>query len=319
MRFIERFPVGFFGASATLAALALACRAAVGALGLPAVVADWFGKAALVVFALLALIFALKLLFYRRTVAAELRSLLTGPLYAVVPVALLLLSGFVLPNAPGLGRRLWLAGVLLLAVIGLVLAWRLLRHSREVAQWSLAWFMVPIACMSVGIYGPLMTVRGARQFSDLMLAVGAVLAVTFLVVLVARRRAEVALPGTSPAAMMILVAPFVVGFLAYLRRGATVGFLVPLLFWVAILLLLAFIRYLPSLWSACPFRIGWWAAGMPLAILSLAGFRYAGSEGGMIFYLLAGALLALASAVALVLLCRTLIGILRGELSRLEG
>jgi len=119
--------------------------------------------------------------------------------------------------------------------------------------------------------------------------------------------------------LMILLAPFAVGFSAYVITLGQVDALAEGLFALNVFLLAVLLTRLRRLPSCCPFRMSWWAVSFPLAATAGAGLRYAAYSKTLWADGLALLLLALATAVIGGLLIRTLIGIVRGEMQQLSS
>jgi len=118
---------------------------------------------------------------------------------------------------------------------------------------------------------------------------------------------------------MILLAPFAVGFSAYVITLGQVDALAEGLFALNVFLLAVLFTRLRHLPSCCPFRMSWWAVSFPLAATASAGLRYAAYSKTLWADGVALLLLALATAVIGGLLIRTLIGIARGEMQQLSN
>lgn len=126
------------------------------------------------------------------------------------------------------------------------------------------------------------------------------------------------LPDALKPSLLILVAPFAVGYSTYtITTGRTDVFAEALymLMLFVLAVLLGQLRHMPV---CCPFRISWWAVSFPLAACSIAALRFSAAEPGIIADAIALALLALASLIISGLLARTLLGLVRGELRTLS-
>jgi tellurite resistance protein len=117
--------------------------------------------------------------------------------------------------------------------------------------------------------------------------------------------------GMRPS-KMILVAPFSVGFLAYVHLVHKVDMFAALLFYFGLFLFsIIFYRLLTK---PAPFSPSWWGIGFPMAALSNAALVYSGAVGGRGLALIAMLLLALLTVVIIILALRTLHALARGHL-----
>ena len=150
------------------------------------------------------------------------------------------------------------------------------------------------------------------------LAVGLFFAVPLFTLIFSRLLFEPPLPDALKPSLLILVAPFAVGYSTYTVTAGQTDLFAEALYMLMLFILavlLGQLRYLPT---CCPFRVSWWAVSFPLAACSIAALRFAAARPGIITDVISVALLALATTVILVLLGRTLWGIVRGELRTLS-
>jgi tellurite resistance protein len=112
--------------------------------------------------------------------------------------------------------------------------------------------------------------------------------------------------------MMILIAPFEVGFLAYVNVVRRVDTFAGLLFYFGLFLfiILATRIFRPSI----PFAPGWWAISFPMAALANAAMKYAAAQDTTALHYLAGVILVIATLAIVVLFVRTLHMLVQGTL-----
>ncbi|CAI1624120.1 SLAC1 family transporter [Serratia proteamaculans] len=122
----------------------------------------------------------------------------------------------------------------------------------------------------------------------------------------------------SPS-LLIMLAPFAVGFSAYVITVGHVDLFAEGLFALTLLLLSVLLSRLRDLRHCCPFRVSWWAVSFPLSAAAGAGLRYAAFAQAIWADAIAVALLALATTVIAALFIRTITGIVRGEMQKLAG
>jgi tellurite resistance protein len=127
------------------------------------------------------------------------------------------------------------------------------------------------------------------------------------------------MPTTLQPSLMIVVAPFAVGFSSYVTTIGQIDAFAEALLMLMLFLLAVVIGRLWGLAGCCPFRVPWWSVSFPLAPSAFAAMRYAAYEQNEYANGIALFLLTLASSVILGLLARTVLGILRGELRTLTG
>ena len=153
---------------------------------------------------------------------------------------------------------------------------------------------------------------GAREANLAALAVGGVLAVVLFVLIAGRLRHLDPLPQPMTPALLVMVAPFEVGFLAYVNVTGRVDMFAGLLFYFGLFI---FLVLAPKVFRrSVPFGASWWAVSFPTAALSVAALKYAGAVKSAAVEGIAAAILVFLTVVIAVLFVRTLIILANGEL-----
>jgi len=116
---------------------------------------------------------------------------------------------------------------------------------------------------------------------------------------------------------MILMAPFAVGFSAYLEVAEHLDLYASSLFYLAVFMFAVLVPKLIRLRSASSFHTSWWAVSFPLAAMTLAALKFALHQPSWLANAFALAMLAFATFVILSLTVRTIAGIARGDLRAL--
>ena len=159
------------------------------------------------------------------------------------------------------------------------------------------------------------------QFHGLMvfaLAVGLFFAIPLFTLIFWRLIFEAPLPDALRPTLLILCAPFAVGFSAYATTAGEIDLFATALYMLTLFILAVLLRQLINLPRCCPFRVSWWAVSFPLAASAVAALRYSGAHQGIAADAIAMALLALATLTITGLTIRTLAGIANGELRTLS-
>jgi len=317
---LSYLPVSLFGSVMGLTGLAVGWRMAHAQYGAPAWIAQALGALALAAFAALAIAYAIKAATGFAHVRAEFAHPVAGPLFGTPLIALLLLPLLLADAHPAAACALWSVGAagMLAFAWWTVLNWISVR--RTLAQATPAWIVPVVGLLDVPLALPALGWSGELHgLALLATAVGLFFALPLFTLVLSRLMFDESLPAPMQPALLILVAPFSVGFAAYTATTGRVddfaaGLFLPALFLLAVLL--GRLRRLPA---CCAFHLAWWAAGFPLAATANAALKYAQAVRHPLADGLAWALLGLASAVVGFLTARTLWGIARGELRALSG
>ena len=316
-RQLEALPVGLFASVMGLTGLSVAWTLAQARYGAPAWIGAVLGLIACAAFVLVALGYAVKACITPKAVRAEFRHPIAGNLFGTPLISLLLLP---IPLARWnlvLAQGLWVIGALGMSVFAWLIVTRWLSDRQQAAHATPAWIVpvvglldVPLALPSLG----LPPMHGVMMFG---LSVGLFFALPLFTLILSRLLFEAPLPTALQPSLLILVAPFAVGFSAYVATTGSIDTFAEALYGVALFLLAVLLPKLARLGRACPFRVSWWGVSFPLAAAAVAALRVAAAEPGMLTDTAALALLGLATLVIIWLLARTLYGLARGELRTL--
>lgn len=311
---IQHLPVNLFASVMGLSGLALAWRAATKTFGADAAIADAVGVLAILVFLALAAGYLYKLARYPDAVRHEFTHPVASNFFGTITIAILLLSAVVGRYSAALQQAVWTVGVAVTISLAFLAVHRLLRGNAAPLGAVPVWLIPGVATLDIAVTGATMPMAWAHEANLLAVAIGSVLAVAYFVMIFSRLVHGEPLPAGMTPSLMILMAPFAVGFLAYVNLVQQVDLFASMLFYFGLFLfaVLALRVFRPSI----PFAASWWAVGFPLAALASAALKYADASGSGVLTLLAALLLAFLSVVIAVLLVRTLHALFSGKLLR---
>ena len=216
-----------------------------------------------------------------------------------------------------LAQAVWVIGAVGMTLFAWVIVTRWLSERQQAAHATPAWIVPVVGLLDLPLALPglgLPPMHGVMVFG---LAVGLFFAVPLFTLILSRLLFEAPLPVALQPSLLILVAPFAVGFSTYVATTGAVDLFAEALYALTLFLLAMLLPKLARLGRACPFRVSWWAVSFPLAAAAVSALRVAAAEPGWSTDGVALALLALATLVMVWLLVRTLIGLVRGELRTL--
>lgn len=314
MKQLAFLPVGLFGAAMGLSGLCIAWRLAHALFGAPAWIGEGIGALAVLAFLAIASAYLGKLARFPSRVAAEWNHPVIGPLFSTVFISLLLLPVVIAPYAPGLARALWALGAVSMACFTTLMVHRWLTRRPELDHAAPSWFVPVIGALNIPAAGMFGGNQAVHEFYLLCVAVGLFFAIVLFTLVFARLVFRAPLPAAMRPTLMILIAPFGVGFIGYTQTVGGVDLLASLLFYCGVFLLIVLAPVLVREAGKPPFRLAWWAISFPLAALAVAGLRYANAVGGSFTFWLGVAILAAATAAIAWVSLRTLYHLLRGDL-----
>jgi tellurite resistance protein len=309
---IRNLPVNLFAAVMGLSGLTLAWRVAANSFGADIAIANGIGVLAILAFLLIASGYLVKAVRYPDAVRKEFTHPVAGNFFGSITISLLLLSTVVDGYSTALQQALWTLGVLTTVALGAIVAGRLLRGNGAPGSAVPAWLIPGVATLDIAVTGATMPMAWAHEVNLLAVAIGSVLAVVFFVMIFSRLvHSEPLPPGMTPS-LMVLVAPFEVGFLAYVNLVHQVDMFASMLFYFGLFI---FVVVAPRVFRpSVPFAASWWAIGFPLAALAIAALRYATATDSGVLTVLAAVLLSFLTAAIAVLLVRTLHALISGKL-----
>ncbi|WP_082502730.1 SLAC1 anion channel family protein [Methylobacterium sp. Leaf100] len=318
-RRFDYLPVGLFASVMGLTGLSFAWRLAEARYGAPAVLADAIGWAAVAAFVAMTLGYAVKLVTAPDAVLAEFRHPIAGNLFGTLLISLLLLPIVLAPIHLRLAQGMWILGAVGMLVFAWAIVTRWLSERQVAAHATPAWIVPAVGLLDLPLALPSLGLPHTHGVMVLGLSVGLFFAVPLFTMIVSRLLFDAPLPSALQPTLLILVAPFAVGFSTYVTTTGTVDLFAEALYALMLFMLAVLMPRLRHLPRSCPFRVSWWAVSFPLAASATTALRFAAAEPGLATDAVAVMLLAGSSIVILGLLARTLLGLAKGELRTLSS
>jgi tellurite resistance protein len=309
---IRNLPVNLFASVMGIAGLSIAWRQAGHEFGITPQIAGAVGIVSIIVFLALSAGYLVKAFMHPDAVLDEFRHPVAGNFFGTITIAILLLSAVVSHLNPALAEGVWVAGTLLTIALCFSSTSRLLEGKVDVENAVPAWFIPGVATLDIAVTGGTMRMPWAQQVNMFALAVGTMLALLLFTMIMSRMIHRKPLPPAMVPSLLILTAPFEVGFLAYTSFTQQVDAFAGLLFYFGLFI---FLVLLPKIFRrGIPFGTAWWAISFPMAALASAALKYAVFAGVWPVTLIAVCLLALLSIVVVVLFIKTLQILFNGKL-----
>jgi tellurite resistance protein len=308
---LKNFPISWFAMIMGLSGFTLAWGRAEQLFGLGFAISPFLAPASAGLFVLLALVLAAKLVKYPQDVLAEIRHPVKLAFVPTFSIALILLSVVFLHGNPELSFWLWLTGAGLHLTLTLYVLSSWIHHTKyEIAHLNPAWFIPVVGNILVPIAG---VHHASVEISWFFFGLGLFFWPVLTAIIFYRLIFHGSLPERFMPTLFIFIAPPAVGFISYFNLVGAIDAFAHVLYGVALfftLLLLAqagrFVRL--------KFFLSWWAYSFPLAAITIATLIMARETGFGLYFWLGGGLLAILSAVILVLLLRTGLAVLRREI-----
>jgi tellurite resistance protein len=295
----------------SVAGLSLAWRLATKEYGANIAVSNIIGVIALSLFAVLALSYLSKIFRYPGLVKHEFSHPIIGNFFGTVGISILLLSSVIGGYSTTAQLVVWSIGTAFTLALSAVMISRLLNGNTCPASVVPAWLIAGVGTLDIVVTGGTLEPEWTHEVNLLAAAIGGVSAIVFFVLIFSRLVHQEPLAAAMRPSKMILVAPFAVGFIAYVNLVHKVDIFAALLFYFG-LFLFVIISYRLFVKPA-PFSSAWWAIGFPMAALSNAALMYSSSVGGERLKFIAALLLFLLTASIAVLSIRTMYALVTGR------
>ncbi len=295
-----------------IAGLSLAWRLASHEFGASPIISEVVGTIAVIVFLALAAGYLVKGFKYPDAVAGEFNHTVAGNFFGTITIAILLLSSVLEPLSETLAQIVWTVGALSTVLLAFVVASRLLKGAVDAAHAVPAWLIPGVATLDIAVAGGTMPMTWAHEVNLFALAVGSMVALLFFTMIMSRLIHHAPLPAGMVPSMIILIAPFEVGFLAYTNFTQRVDMFAGLLFYFGLFVFvtLAFKVFRRGI----PFAPGWWAISFPMAALANASLKYSMFAQSWPLTAIAIIILAILTIAIIVLFVRTLHVLFTGKL-----
>ncbi len=316
---LEYLPVGLFGSVMGLVGLSVAWSLAEARYGVPASIPISIRAVAVAAFVAMLAGYAIKLATAFGAVRNEFRHPIAGNLFGTFLISLLLLPIVLAPYTLALARLLWMAGACGMVWFAWLIVNRWMSNRQQVAHATPAWIVPVVGVLDVPLALPALGLSPLHGLMVFALAVGLFFALPLFTLIFSRLLFEPPLPDALKPSLLILVAPFAVGYSTYTVTTEDTDLFAQSLYMLTLFILAVLLGQLRHLPVCCPFRVSWWAVSFPLAASSIAALKFATAEPGLWTDAIALMLLALATVVIVGLLGRTVFGIARGELRTLSS
>lgn len=262
-------------------------------------------------FMILIAIYLRKIAKYPQDVLAEITHPVKQAFVPTFSISLIMLSVAYVQSAPDFSFWLWCLGsVLHLGLTFYVLSsW--IHHSKyEIAHLNPAWFIPVVGNILVPIAG---MQHGTPEISWFFFSLGIFFWPVLTAIIFYRLIFHPALPERLLPTLFIFIAPPAVGFISWFNLTGSVDAFARILYSVALIFTLLLLSQLNH-FRRIQFFLSWWAYSFPMAAMTIASFLMANATGQSLYLWIAGGLLALLSALIVVLLWLTVRGVIRREI-----
>ncbi|MFF2089398.1 SLAC1 anion channel family protein [Paenibacillus sp. NPDC058174] len=309
---IQFLPVNLFASVMGIAGLSLAWREASKLFGTSMLIADISGIVAIMIFIALSIGYIAKWVFYPQKVKDEFKHPILGNFFGTIAIAMLLLSSVISSYSRISGQIIWIIATAAAIALSFVFVSRLLNGNHDPGNAVPALLIPVVGTIDIAVAGGTMPFPWAHEINLLSLAIGGIVAVVFFTLILSRLIHSAPLPPALMPSMMILIAPFEVGFLGYTNFQQRIDSFASILFYFGLFLFV--ILFFKVFKKSIPFGASWWGVSFPIAALSNAALKYAMFVHSWLFTVLSAVILIFLSVVLAVLFVRTINMLVKGSL-----
>ena len=176
--------------------------------------------------------------------------------------------------------------------------------------------MPVVGIINVPVFSNLTHIRACNDIAIATIAIGLFFAIPLITIIMHRLILHAPLPDGLRPTIMIILAPFAVGYNSYVSTFGSDVFS-HILYSLAFFFFAVLLRKIAYFIEICAFRMAWWGISFPLAAFASASVRFALDYQTPWVGYAALAILLFVTIVLTIFLYRTARGILRGELQQL--
>jgi tellurite resistance protein len=310
----EGLPISLFGSVMGMTGLSVSWQLVATHFGGPDWISKTFGVLAGVLFAVLIAGYGVKVLKSPAAVRAEFAHPIQGNLFGTFIISVLLLPVLIAPRSLALAQSLWILGAVLMIGFAWLILTRWMSERQLTSHATPVWIVPVVGVLDVPIALPDLDLANSHIVMVAAISIGLFFAVPLFTLILSRLIFEEPLPPALEPTLLILVAPFALGFTGYVAMTGGIDLFAQSLYVLMLFLLSVLVPRLARLPLCCPFRFAWWSVGFPLAASANASLIFAVAHPGWLTRCIAFIVLGLASLTITLLLWRSLLGISRGEL-----
>lgn len=300
---IKFLPVNLFAAVMGISGLSLALRQATHLFHISTILADISGIIAVILFIVLGIGYIAKSMLYPHKVKAEFMHPVIGNFYGTIPVALLLLSTVLGVYSAQLGQVIWIIATVLAIALCFVFVTRLFNGNFEPMNKVPASLVPVVGTLDISVAGGTMPFPWAHEINLMSFAVGGFVALVFFTLIFSRLIHHAPMPVGLTPSMIIMIAPFEVGFLGYTNIEHRIDSFASVLFYFGLFLFV--VLFFKVFRKSNPFGASWWGVSFPMAALSNAALKYAHFVDSWLLIDISAIILIILSLVVIVLFIRT--------------
>lgn len=308
---LKFFPVAAFSLIMGLVGFAMALKAAEKQGIVPIEASPLIYFLSVAVFALISLIYLMKIVRHGDQVLAEFNHPIKLQFFPAISISLVLIGTASYGQQHAAAGLVWSLGSSMHLVFTLIIIneW-LHRSSFEIIHSNPSWFIPVVGNILIPVGGVAMA---PAEISWFFFSIGLVFWIVLFTIIFYRMVFHPPMPGKLLPTLAIFLAPPAVGFLAYVALNGGLDHFARILYYTALFITLLLLMQVGRL-AKLQFTLSMWAYSFPLAAMTIASIKMLELTGIKIFSLISHALLMILILVIAGLIVRTIIAVQRHEI-----
>ncbi|WP_222848880.1 SLAC1 anion channel family protein, partial [Campylobacter fetus] len=273
--YFSYLPVSLFGSVMGLCGLSIGWKLAAFHFGFNGFMADILALLAVLDFIILSICYAIKIIYKTQSFKDEFINPMTKSFFGTFIISILLLPIVIFEYFPKIAFILWIAGVVLMLSFAIYMVSFWLSKSQDISHVTPAWVIPVVGTLDIPFAKNLFNFNYLDDVSIAALGVGLFFAIPIFVIIKTKLLFSEPMPDKLIPTLMIILAPFSVGFSAYIEVVKNVDIFAKGLYFIGLFLFFAMLPKLRNATKCCPFRVTWWAVSFPLAALLVSTIKMA--------------------------------------------
>ncbi|SIN92067.1 tellurite resistance protein [Sulfurivirga caldicuralii] len=263
------FPVNLFGAVMGYMGMTLGYYLTAQLFAFPATVFSALLAVSTALFALLSVIYLIKIIKYPQFMVKEFNHPIAINFFPTISISLILLGSGYMHLAPEVGYWFWLIGTSMQLILTLVIMNLWIHHEKwQIEHLNPAWFIPVVGNVIVPMAAP--EYAGA-EIGWFFFSIGVVFWIILQAVIFYRLFFHPPVDRVLMPTLFIMIAPPAMAFLSYVHLTGQVDALARIFYYVALFISLLLLVQAPRFFRI-PFAISWWAYTFPVAAIANASF-----------------------------------------------
>lgn len=316
MKNFSFIPISLFGSIMGLCGLSVAYKSISNDFLVAKYIFAFLSIFTILVFLVLCISYMIKIFTSFESFKAEFTNPLTKSFFGTFCISLLLIPLILHQYLPKLAFYIWVLGVVLMLSFAFYMLSFWIQTKHELSHITPAWIVPVVGTLDIPLASNLFEIN-SYLLNTLSLSIGLFFTTPIITLILSRVIFFEKLPQKLMPTLMILVAPFSVGYLAYLHVSPKIDTFALALFFIGVFIFLTLLPQLYNISKCCPFKVTWWAISFPLSAMLNSFISVSNELKNHTLYNISLALLIIFSLIFLWLTIRTISGILKNELEHL--